>query len=79
MKKQTLERVYTKSIPTVVVWDSSYDDGKSSLPEGDECEVDQVWEDMKDADNDGDNDGEGGGHPDDELSTSSLHKKFRTR
>jgi len=70
-KGQTLEKVYTKSIPTVVVWDSSYEDGQSSAPEGDEGEGDQVWEDMQNA--------EDGEDKDDEPSPNSSHKKSRTR
>ena len=48
-KGQTLEKVYSKSIPTVVVWDPSYEDGKSSPSEDDEGEGDRVWEDMEGA------------------------------
>lgn len=75
-KGRTLERVYTKSIPTVVVWDPSHEDGKLSLPEDDERQGDRVWEDMKHAEDDGEVEGEE--HTDDELSTGSLHKKSRT-
>lgn len=77
-KGQTLERVYTKSIPTVVAWDSSYEDGQSYTPEDDEGEEDQVWEDMEDAEDDGE-DEEDEGDSDDEPSTNSLHKKSRTK
>lgn len=74
-KGQTVENLYTKSIPTVVVWDASYEDGKSSLPEDGEREGDQVWEDMKHAEDDSDNDGHTGDGP----STNSPQKKSRTR
>ena len=70
-KGQTLEKVYTKSIPTVVVWDSSYEDGQSSMPEGDEGEGDEVWEDMQNAEDDKDED--------EKSSPNSSHKKSRTR
>lgn len=70
-KGQTLEKVYTKSIPTVVVWDSSYEDGQSSMPEGDEGEGDEVWEDMQNAEDDEDED--------EKPSPDSSHKKSRTR
>ena len=73
-KGQTLEKVYTKSVPTVVVWDYSYEDGQSSMPEGDGAEGDQVWEDMENAEDDG------ASHDDeDEPSLNSSHKKSRTR
>lgn len=79
MKARTLERSYTNSIPTVVVWDPWYEDGRSSsLPEDDEREGDEVWEGMEDAEDDGGDEGEE--HTDDELSvTNSLRKKSRTR
>jgi ribosome biogenesis protein NSA1 len=66
-KGQTLEKVYTKSVATVVVWDSSYEDGQSSIPKDDEGEGDQVWEGMQNAEDD------------ELLSPSSSHKKSRTR
>lgn len=73
--------MYTKSIPTVVVWDSSYEDGRSSVPECDDGEGDQVWEGMENAEDNGDSsdDDEDEGYSDDEPSPNSLHKKFRTR
>ena len=80
-KGQTLEKVYTKSIPTVVVWDSLYEDSQSYIPEGDdEGEGDRVWEGMEQADDDGGSheDNEDEGDLDDEPSTNSLRKKSRT-
>jgi hypothetical protein len=74
-KGQTLEKVYTKSTPTVVVWDPSHEDGRSCLLEDDEGEGDRVWEDMENAGNSEDEDGE---TSDDEVSTNSIHKKSRT-
>ena len=79
MKGQTVEKLYTKSIPTVVVWDASYEDGKPSLPEDEEREGDQVWEDMEYAEDNDDNDGRREGHTDDEPSTNRLQKKSRTK
>jgi hypothetical protein len=77
-KGRTFERVYTKSIPTVVVWDSSYRDKKPTFPEDDEGEGDDVWEDMEDAEEDGEVEGEE--DTEDELSVDdSLHKKSRTK
>lgn len=53
--------MYTKSIATVVVWDSSYKDGQSSVHDDDEGEEDRVWEDMEEEDaGDGHNGHEGG-------------------
>ena len=69
-KGQTLEKVYTKSVPTVVAWDSSYED--------DEGEGDQVWEDMENAEEDEDSHDDNEGE-DDEGSPNSSHKKSRTR
>ncbi|KAF9653099.1 hypothetical protein BDM02DRAFT_3087941 [Thelephora ganbajun] len=69
-KGQTLEKVYTKSIPTVVVWDSSYEDGQSSAPDDDGGEEDQVWEGMENAEDEGDSD--------DQPSPNPLHKKLHT-
>lgn len=68
--------MYTKSIATVVVWDSSYEDGRSSIHEDDE-----VWEDMENAEDGGDshNDDEGEGDSNDEPSLNSFRKKYRTR
>lgn len=77
-KGQTIKKVYTKSIPTVIVWDSSYEDGQSSIPGDDEGEGDQVWEDMQDADDDGYDHGDGEDE-DNEPSPNSSHKKSRTR
>ena len=71
--------MYAKSIPTVVVWDPSHEDCRSSDPEDDDREGDQIWEDMEHARNNIDDNGEGEEHTDDEVSTSSLHKKSRTR
>lgn len=72
--------MYTKSIATVVVWDPSYEDGRSSI-EDEEGEGDQVWEDMENAEDDGDghSDDEGKGDSDDRPSPNSSHKKSRTR
>lgn len=71
-KGRTLEKVYTKSIPTVVAWDSSYEDGQSFIPEDDdEGERDQVWEGMHNVEDDEDED--------DEPSPNSSHKKSRAR
>ena len=80
-KGHTLEKVYTKSIATVVVWDSSYEDGQPRIPEDDESEGDQVWEGMENIEDDGGsrNDDENDGGSDDEPSPKSLHKKSRTR
>ena len=78
-KGHTLEKVYTKSIATVVVWDASYEDSRSPAPEDDESEEDQVWEGMENAGDGGDHNVEGQGDSDDELSPKSLHKKSRTR
>jgi len=74
-KGQTLEKVYTKSVPTVVVWDSSYEDRQSSIPESDGAEGDQVWEDMENAEDDGATHDE----DEDEPSPNSSYKKSRTR
>lgn len=71
-KGQTLERVYTKSIPTVVIWDSSYEGGQSSILDDVEGEGDRVWEGMENAEDDGEDE-------EDEPSANSLHKKSRTR
>lgn len=80
-KGQTLEKVYTKSIATVVVWDSSYEDSQSPIHEDDEGEGDQVWEDMENVEDGGDghSDDEGEGDSDDEPSPNSSHKKSRKR
>jgi len=78
-KGQTLEKVYTKSIPTVVAWDSSYEDRQPSIP-GDDDEEDGVWESMENAEDGEDhNDGEDEGSSGDERSPNPLHKKSRTR
>ena len=73
--------MYTNSIPTAIAWDPSYEDGRSSIPQDDEHEGDQVWEDMEHAEDGRDNGGEGEDeeHTDYELSTNSSHKKSRTR
>ena len=73
--------MYTKSIPTVVVWDPSYEDGQSSILGDDEGEGDQVWEGMENAEDDGDGDGDDEGEEGegDKLSINSSHKKSRTR
>ena len=71
--------MYAKSIPTVVFLDPSYEDCRSSDSEDDDREGDQVWKDMEHAQDDRDDNGEGEEHTDDEVSTSSLHKKSRTR
>jgi len=71
-KGQTLEKVYTKSIPTVVVWDSSYEDGQSSIPDDVGGEGDRVWEGMEDVEDDSEDE-------EDESSAKSLDKKSRTR
>ena len=80
-KGQTLEKVYTKSIATVAVWDSSYEDGRPSIHEDGEGEGDQVWEDMENAEDGGDghSDDEGEGDSGGERSPNSLRKKSRTR
>ena len=80
-KGQTLEKVYTKSIATVVAWDPSYEDGQSSIHEDDEGEGDQVWEDMENAEDGGDSHGddEGEGDSDDEPSLDFSRKMSRTR
>jgi ribosome biogenesis protein NSA1 len=75
---QTLEKVYTMSIPTVVVWDPSYEDNKSSL-RGD-GEGDQIWENMANAKDDIDSDDEVEEGSEAAPSTqSSQHKKSRTK
>jgi len=62
--------VYTKSIPTVVVWDSSWhEEGRSAVTEDDDGGGDQVWEGMENAEDD----------KEDESSPNSSHKKSRTR
>lgn len=79
-KGYTLEKVYTKSIATVVVWDPSYEDGQSSIFEDDESEGDQVWEGMENTEDDGDGDNnESEGESDDEPPPKSSPKKSRTR
>ena len=75
-KGQTLEKVYTKSIPTVVAWDPSHEDSKSGDGEGEE---DQVWRDMANAEDDGDSDDEGKEDSDGEGSANFVHKKSRTK
>ena len=77
---QTLERVYTKSIATAVVWDPSYEDDRWLTLKGDEGEEDRVWEGMEDAEDDGDGDNEEDeGDSNDEPPSNSLCKKSRTR
>jgi len=79
-KGQTLEKVYTKSVPTVVVWDPSYEDHRSSGLEDGEGEGDQVWEGMQGAEDDGDSRGDGESEESgEELQSTSLHKKSRRR
>ena len=75
-KGQTLEKVYTKSVPTVVVWDPSYEGRRSSGFEDDEGEGDQVWEGMQSAEDDGDGHNDGESEESDEEA-QSLHRKSR--
>ena len=58
-KGQILDKVYTKSIPTVVIWDGNVADTGLKVDKGDEgendCEDENVWDTLE---NVGDSDGE---------------------
>lgn len=51
-----LEKVYSKSIPTVVVWDGDHSSVKPTVAsskvtgEGDDDDGDEVWDNMEDID-----------------------------
>jgi ribosome biogenesis protein NSA1 len=54
-KGLVVDKLYTKSIPTAVIWDPTYDDHAHLPHDEDEDDGDKVWEEMQDVDDsDGD-------------------------
>jgi len=51
---EVLEKVYSKSIPTCIVWDGTI---PSSVSQGDEDSDDDMWENMENIGNESDDNG----------------------